>query len=221
MKNTFTHLLGVLALLITTPLVAGQQPAAQASGDPVLPAPPITGPLGRFGLVDQALAVSAPVWEDEQTKLTAQAGLRSELLQTRPSSIDDIVPDQLWNLNLGLDGTLFFEGGWSAGGGLCLGYKGARLLEPTTTLTADVKAFIRLPASEQEAWTLSLTCSPLALPVPTPTVSYTWTPSQRFSADVGVPVPVLYTPARASPDGHDRIYLGAVTTITGQFRINW
>lgn len=206
-----------LPYLIVIGLLTGPLPFAAAT-DPWIPPPPTAGPNGRFGHVDQAMAVKAPVWESERTTLHVQAGLRSELLPTDWAVLESSTPEQLRKLNLGLDGAYQFAPGWTIGGAFTLDSTSDRFDE-LTTLNAAVKAFVRLPAGERDAWTLSVAYSPLGQAIPTPTVSYSWVPSTRFSADVGLPVPLVYTPGNPSSDG--RLELGTLTTITGQFRFSW
>jgi hypothetical protein len=208
MTTGLLYLVGVVA-------AAGQAPPA---ADSWLPPPPVAGPNGRLGFVDQRLAVKAPVWESDGTSLTVQAGLRNELLQPCATAGEAPCADPVRRMNLGLDGKLRVAEFATLGGGVALDSPRDRF-DDLTTLTAAVTAFVRLPAGERDAWTISVAYTPLTPAPPAPTVSYSWAPSPHFSADIGVPVPLIYTPGATALES--RLDVGALTTVTGQFRLKW
>jgi hypothetical protein len=217
--NTSFLALTALTLLAAPPLPAGAPPAPPAdllASYAWLPGPAVAGPNGRLGFVDQSLSLAAPLWADEQVgNLTANAGVKSDLLQA-PSS-----PLQVWDLSLGLAASRRFDGGWSAGGDVKVGSAGDRPFEAPGTLKAAVNAFLRLPSGDRDAWTLSLSYAPLApAPLPKPALSYSWNPCEGFSADLGVPFPLVVSPARPG-DGRERLDLGSGPLLTGQFRLRW
>ena len=237
MNRSFPALFAAAALA-AAPVCARAQPAPTAlpapapvptvaPADPLatyawLPGPAVTGPNGRLGFVDQSLALAAPVWADDRHSLTASAGVRSDLLQGQPAAGGGgPLSAQVWDVRLGLTGARCFDGGWSAGGGLKVGSAGDRPFDGPGKLDAAVNAFLRLPSGQRDSWTLSVSYAPLApAPLPTPSVSYSWAPSEWLSADVGVPFPLVYTPAR--PGGApERIDLGTGPLLTGQVRFRW
>lgn len=208
------HHLTLLVFLMVGSLAGAQMPLPNSW----LPPPPVVSPDNRFGLIDQSLAVTAPLLVDGVGSLTAQAGVRREILPGRPPEEEPgpWLADQYLNLSLGLSGTRTLRNGWTAGANVNFGYRGDAALLVAQTLTTDVRAFLRLPALDQDAVTLSMNYSPVTTAaLPTPTVGYTWMPTRNLSADFGVPLPLTYSPDRA------RVSLSPPPGVTGQIRLQW
>ena len=62
-------------------------------------------------------------------------------------------------------------------------------------MTMTSLAFLNVPRGERDAWNFSLFYSPTSqLPYPIPGAAYVWRPSDRFSANLGVPFSLRYQP---------------------------
>jgi hypothetical protein len=162
------------------------------------PVQPVAGQNTHLGFVEQNLSLSSPLWTDASSAILANVGVRSDLFQTHailPDSHQGF-PAELWNVHLGLSGYYRFDNGWTAGGGVHFGSASDHPFSTFNTLNVGVNSFLRVPWGEHDAWLFSLAYSPLGqLPFPIPGVAYSWNPSPSFSANLGVPLGVVYRPS--------------------------
>jgi hypothetical protein len=111
-----------------------------------------------------------------------------------PDSLID-VPQVLWKFNLGTMHLREFDNGWSGGGMLSVGTASDRPFADLREMTMTSLAFLNVPRGERDAWNFSLFYSPTSqLPFPIPGAAYVWRPSDRFSANLGVPFSLRYQP---------------------------
>ena len=114
-----------------------------------------------------------------------------------PDSLID-VPQELWKFNLGAMHLREFDNGWSGGGMLSIGTASDRPFSDLREMTMTSLAFLNVPRGRRDAWNFSLFYSPTSqLPFPIPGVAYVWCPSDRFTANLGVPFSLRYQPTEA------------------------
>ena len=114
-----------------------------------------------------------------------------------PDSLVD-VPQDLWKFNLGAMHLREFDNGWSGGGMLSVGTASDRPFAALREMTMTSLAFLNVPRGPRDAWNFSLFYSPTSqLPFPIPGAAYVWRPSDRFTANLGVPFSLRYQPTDA------------------------
>lgn len=105
------------------------------------------------------------------------------------------VPQVLWKFGLGTMHLREFDNGWSGGGMLSFGTASDRPFADLREMTMTSLAFLNVPRGPRDAWNFSLFYSPTSqLPFPIPGVAYVWSPSDRFTANIGVPFALRYQP---------------------------
>lgn len=108
------------------------------------------------------------------------------------------VPAELWKLSVGTMHFREFDNGWKAGGLFSVGTASDQPFADLRDLTLTSLAFLDIPNGPRDAWNLSLFYSPTSqLPFPIPGAAYVWRPSERFSANIGVPFSFRYQPTDA------------------------
>lgn len=108
------------------------------------------------------------------------------------------VPAELWKLSVGTMHFREFDNGWKSGGLLTVGTASDQPFADLRDLTLTSLAFLDIPNGPRDAWNLSLFYSPTSqLPYPIPGAAYVWRPSDRFSANIGVPFSLRYQPTPA------------------------
>jgi hypothetical protein len=163
-----------------------------------LPTQRVTNEVGtHLGFVEQDLGLSTPLWRCDSDVLLGRVSVRSQLLDTNAllPNREQLFPQELWNISLGITEVHTFDNGWTGGLSVSGGTASNKPFESTKELNANVLAFLRIPVREADAWNFSLAYSPLSqLPFPIPGVSYFWHPSDRFYANIGLPLQVHYRP---------------------------
>jgi hypothetical protein len=163
------------------------------------PSRSLSGQAGDLGLVRQSLNVGAPLWRSEGGQmLMASVGVSNTLFQT-----DAILPDtgrrfpeQLWNVNFGLNYMHQFDNGWT---GMLMGGFGSASDKPFNSIdevTATLGGFVMIPtANGRDRWQLGamyMYGGPVNLPLPM--ISYQWNPTDRLRVNVGLPLSVNWRP---------------------------
>lgn len=104
-------------------------------------------------------------------------------------------PDELWNINLGLMHIHPLENGWTLGGMVGIGSASDQPFASIREMNANVLAFLRIPASDRDAWNFSLFYSPMGqLAFPIPGIAYAWNPNDQFQMSIGLPFSLTYRP---------------------------
>jgi hypothetical protein len=162
-----------------------------------LPDQPVAGQPTNLGFFREDLQLSAPVWRTPADQLTFRASVRNENFHTAAVLPDtgQPFPDNLWNIQTGLNYSHRFENGWVAGGMLSVGSASDKPFHSIDEMTVSAMGFLRVPSGEHNAWLFSLMYSPTGqLAFPVPGVAYFWHPSDYFFATIGLPFQVVYLP---------------------------
>jgi len=218
--------LAVAVVLAARPVAAQDDPAEPAP-TPTLPAagPPTGGPMGGgpmgggppgydatwypnqavdgqsadFGFVRQGLSVGAPVWRGDAGMVVARVAVRNTLFFTDAVLPDSArpFPDQLSAVTAGVTYLHRFDNGWSGGLMLGVGSASDRPFDSVDEVTANVGAFLRVPACDgRDAWQFGLLyMAGGAVNFPIPMAAYAWNPSDRFRVNIGLPFSVFWQPA--------------------------
>jgi hypothetical protein len=153
---------------------------------------------GELGLVRQGVNLAIPLWHGEQDMLMARVSVRQSNFTTDVQLPDSAqpFPDQLWDINFGLNWMHQYENGWS--GGLMTGFGSAsdRPFASIEEFTANLGGFLRVPAANgRDAWQWMLMYQyggPVIFPIPM--LAYAWNPSAELAVNVGLPFSVRWRP---------------------------
>ena len=169
------------------------------------PSEPVKGQAADWGLVGQDFSLACPLWVDLPNMLMLTAGVRNRLIDT-----DAILPDshkpypsELWNAQVGLMYMRQLSGDRMIGGGVSLGSASDHPFASIDEMNVSMNAMYRIPSGEHNAWMFMVMYSPTSeIQFPIPGVSYSYNPSDRFHANIGLPFMVSYKPTdRWSFDG--------------------
>lgn len=150
--------------------------------------------LGMTGLLAE-LAVPVRIAPDGRSIWLAMSSLEHLTLDTDAILPDSLiaVPDNLWKVNFGGMHRREFDNGWKAGGLLTVGTASDRPFADLEDLTLTSVGFVEVPWGSRDAWNFSLFYSPTSqLPFPIPGIAYVWRPSERLTANIGVPFSLRY-----------------------------
>lgn len=141
------------------------------------------------------LAVPVRIAPDGRSIWLAMSSLEHLTLDTEAILPDSLigVPNDLWKVNFGGMHRREFDNGWKAGGLLTVGTASDRPFADVEDLTLTSVGFVEVPWGSRDAWNFSLFYSPTSqLPFPIPGVAYVWRPSERLTANIGVPFSLRY-----------------------------
>jgi len=146
------------------------------------------------------LAVPIRIAPDGGSIWLATSGLEYLRIDTGAIFPDSLiaVPDELWKFSVGTMHLRSFDNGWNGGGLFSIGTATDRPFAELRDLTLTSVAFLNIPSGPRDAWNFSLFYSPTSqLPFPIPGAAYVWRPSERFTANIGVPFSLRYQPTDA------------------------
>lgn len=167
-----------------------------------MPGQQVQGQASDLGLTGFQANLAAPIRIAPDGRRIWLATSNFEYLQIDtaaifPDSLVD-VPQELWKVSLGTMHLREFDNGWSGGGMLSVGTASDRPFADLREMTMTSLAFLNVPRGPRDAWNFSLFYSPTSqLPFPIPGVAYVWRPSDRFTANLGVPFSLRYQPTEA------------------------
>ncbi len=177
--------------------VVGQVPPTASFQSLWLPAQPVRSQPTSLGSQQQNFSFLAPVYQDSTNELLFSSHVRWETIQTHavlPTSRLPF-PNDLWNIGLGGTYRHLFDNGWIAGGSLQVGSASDRPFHGIDEMNVGLSGFLRIPWGDRDAWLFSLAYSPTSqLPFPIPGIAYSWVPSDRFQANLGIPFSLTWRP---------------------------
>jgi hypothetical protein len=161
------------------------------------PNEPVKGQPANWALVGQDFSLACPLWVDLPNMLMVTAGVRNRLIDT-----DAILPDthqpypsELWDAQVGLMYMRKLSGDRMLGGGVSVGSASDHPFASIGEMNVSMNAMYRIPSGERNAWMFMVMYSPTSeLQIPIPGVSYSYNPSDKFHANIGLPFMISYTP---------------------------
>jgi len=163
-----------------------------------VPSEHVKGQTANLELLQADLSMAVPLWRDPCNTLLLTAGVRNESLSTGGAFLPltgQPLPDELWNVRMGLAYRHQFDNGWNAGVAVSVGSASDKPFHSIDEINESINTFLRIPQGEHNAWLFSLSYSPTAqLSFPIPGVAYLWNPSDCFHASIGLPFQVMYRP---------------------------
>jgi hypothetical protein len=161
------------------------------------PSEPVKGQAANWEMVGQDFSMAYPLWVDLPNRLLITAGVNNRLIDT-----DAILPDshqpypsELWNAQAGLMYMRQLSGDRMLGGGVSVGSASDHPFASIREMNVSMNAMYRIPSGERNAWMFMLMYSPTSeIQFPIPGVSYSYNPSDRFHANIGLPFMLSYKP---------------------------
>ena len=148
----------------------------------------------ELGLIEHRLSLFLPLWQSSTDEWSLSGSARFQDLDTHailPDSFEAF-PDQLWDVRITPAYRHRFDNGWTAGGQVSVGSASDKPFHSWDEIIVRANAFLRVPHGERNAWFFTLNYSNRGgmgyfEGYPFPGVAYVWSPSERFTAVVGVP----------------------------------
>ena len=161
------------------------------------PTVPVQGQPANFEMLTESLSFTHPLWTDSLDALSLSGGVRNSLIDSEAvlPNTGQPIPDELWNISLGLRYARQLNDGWLASGGLSIGSASDHPFASIREMNVGVNSMLRVPQGDHNAWIFSLSYSPTSeLNFPIPGISFSYNPSPQFHANIGVPFQMTWRP---------------------------
>jgi hypothetical protein len=162
-----------------------------------LPTVGVRGQAADFSSFTENLSFGHPLWSDSVSAWNLSGGVRDRLIDSDAvlPLTGQIIPADLWNVNLGLRYTRLFDNGWIAGGGVSVGSASDHPFWSINEMNVGMNAMLRVPQNEHDAWMFTLMYSPTSeLNFPIPGIAYSYNPSPQFHVNIGLPFQMTWRP---------------------------
>lgn len=203
------------AALLTSPVV-GQLPSSAQYQAIWLPSADVSGQQTDLGMLQQDITALSPIRQSETDEWSLFTNIRAETFDTGailPTTRQPF-PTDLWNIRLGTTYRHRFANDWIGGAMVTIGSASDEPFHGIAEMTLGASLFARVPQGERNSWLFSLnyfTNSQVLYGIPLPGVAYTFVPSDRFQATVGLP----FTMVMARPADRWTVMMtyGVLTTV--------
>jgi hypothetical protein len=163
-----------------------------------VPQQKVDGTNQQLGTLRQDLNLGFPLWIDGPDRLMLTGGIASlNFLGDRFQLKDSMrtLPDQFWNIRLGLMYMHRFENGWQGMFMANIGSASDQPFQSTREMQLSTIGSLRVPSGERNAWLFSVMYSPTnELRFPIPGVAFQWNPSDAFQMSLGIPFSFRWKP---------------------------
>lgn len=166
-----------------------------------LPEQDVEGTVDEFDLFEHEAKLAFPVWADDAE--TQRIGVFTNLgyqdidtLTVFPDS-GGAFPDDLYNLEFGLDYVRMLDNGWVYGGVFSVGSPSDEPFDSGDEIVYEANGFLRIPHVDNNHWLFALNFSTnreFLENIPLPGVAYWYQPSDQLTAMLGIPFVVQYKP---------------------------
>ncbi len=159
---------------------------------------PISVPTGSSQVVGQDLSFSRLLANVENNEVSFSTGVRYRQLDEMPELPAEMRSASLdpWNVNLGLHYSQSLGEGWKATTGVSIDSASDRPTARLREMNVGLNATLRMPQNEHNAWIVTLNYSPVnETSIPMPGVAFSYDPTPRFHANIGLPFQCIYRPS--------------------------
>lgn len=151
-----------------------------------------------IGFVRQSLQVGYPVWRRDGDAVFLSANLKRTDFFTNAILPDsgNPFPDELSNISLGLGHLHEYANGWSSMVNVGVGSASDHPFHSIDEVNVNLLGVLMVPAANQrDRWLFSVMYSPQgAINFPIPGIAYTWSPSDTFTMNIGLPFSINWKP---------------------------
>jgi hypothetical protein len=164
------------------------------------PSRPVSRPESSedFGLVRQNVSAPVPLWGTRNDGLMLKTGVTYSRFSTNVILPDSHrpFPDELWNVQLGLNYQHISDNGRVYGAALAFGSPSDKPFHSLDEVDLGFRGFMQVPDKNgHDAWRFMVIYSPRSeFPYPIPCLAYIWNPSDTFHASLGVPPEATWQP---------------------------
>lgn len=140
-------------------------------------------------IVPPDISGSYPLWQNDRNEWTTSAKVCDSLLPPHAIFIDrqQSSPDERWNVGLNTTYRHLLEKGWIDGGGVSVESVSEKPFSSLSQVTEGVSVFLKVPHGPHDFWLFSVSYSRSnEWSWPIPQVAYTWQPSGRVQANIGI-----------------------------------
>lgn len=162
-----------------------------------IPTVGVNGQATGFESFTENVSFGLPLWSNSVSAWSLTGGIRNEQIDTQAviPLTGEVVPADLWGINLGVHYARLFANGWVAGGGVSIGSASDHPFWSLDEMNVNMNAMLRVPQNEHDSWIFTLMYSPLnELNFPIPGIAYNWNPSPEFHANLGLPFQLTWRP---------------------------
>jgi len=140
---------------------------------------------------------SDPLWQNDRNEWTTSGKVHDTLFPPNAIFTDrqQPSPDDLWNVEFSTTYRHIFENGWIDGVSVTIESVSKKPFNSLSQMTEEVKAFLKVPQGQHDFWLCSLSySSSKEWSLPIPKVEYSWQPSGRLQANIGLILPITDHP---------------------------
>jgi hypothetical protein len=153
---------------------------------------PVSGQSTDLSLTQHRVSFATPLVQDPRDERSLGGRVRLNEYDTRALLPDTggRLPTELWDVRLEPGYRHRFENDWVAGGSLSLGSASDKPFASEDELVVRAMGFLRVPHGERNAWFFLLNytnVSDVLSGIPLPGLAYMYSPSDQFTAVIGVP----------------------------------
>ena len=159
---------------------------------------PVSGPTGSSQAVGQDLSFSRSLANVENNEVSFLTGVRYRQLSEMSELPAEVLSSSVdpWNVNLGLHYSQPLGDGWKATTGVSIDSASDRPAARLHEMNLGLNATLRMPQNEHNAWIVTLNYSPVnETSIPMPGVAFSYDPTPRFHANIGLPFQCIYRPS--------------------------
>ena len=157
----------------------------------------VHGQSANFETFTESLSFTHPLWNDSTSAWSLSGGVRNQQIDSDAviPLTGEVVPADLWSINIGVRYARLFANGWVAGGGVSVGSASDHPFWSINEMNVAMNSMLRIPQNEHDAWVFTLAYSPLnELNFPIPGIAYSYNPSPEFHANIGLPFQMTWRP---------------------------
>jgi len=158
---------------------------------------PVSCSTGSSQVVGQDLSFTRSLANVENNEFSFSTGVRYRQLDEMPELPAEVQSASLdpWNVNLGLHYSQPL-GDWKATTGVSIDSASDRPAARLREMNLGLNATLRMPQNEHNAWIVTINYTPVnETSIPMPGVAFSYDPTPRFHANIGLPFQCIYRPS--------------------------
>ncbi|MBI1346280.1 hypothetical protein GC163_08310 [bacterium] len=163
------------------------------------PSQAVSGQSGELGMLRQSISAPVPIWMGEGQAVLMNVSVGNIHFTGNVILPDSsrLFPENLWNVNVGLNYVRQFDNGWTGMLMTGIGALGDAPFQRSDEINLMLGGTLTIPArNDRDFWNLGVIFSSGGtLNFPIPIVGYNWNPSETFQMTIGLPMSMHWEPA--------------------------